>query len=70
MTLLAYRSIHTRGVAAMSALSSEEVYTRLMAMHHDAGAAGRYDVSYYLLSAHDASCCRDGQRGAVPGGFA
>lgn len=45
MTLSAYHSIHTGGVAAMSALRSEEMYPRLMTMHQDACAAGRYDVS-------------------------
>ena len=35
----------------MSAPSSDEMYTRLMAIHHDACATGRYEVSYYLLSA-------------------
>jgi hypothetical protein len=35
----------------MTPPSSEEMYTRLMAIHHDACATGRYEVSYYLLSA-------------------
>ena len=35
----------------MSAPSSEDMYTRLMAMHRDACATGRYEVSYYLLAA-------------------
>jgi hypothetical protein len=35
----------------MSALSSDEIYTRLMAIHQDACATGRYELSYYLLSA-------------------
>jgi hypothetical protein len=38
-------------VAAMRAPSSDQMYTRLMAIHHDACATGRYEVSYYLLSA-------------------
>src|SRR5437016_6234439 len=35
----------------MSAPSSDEMYTRLMAIHRDARATGRYEVSYYVLSA-------------------
>jgi hypothetical protein len=35
----------------MSAPSSAEMYSRLMAIHHDACTIGRYAVSYYLLSA-------------------
>jgi hypothetical protein len=35
----------------MSTPSSDELYTRLMAIHRDACATGRYEVSYYLLSA-------------------
>jgi hypothetical protein len=35
----------------MSALRSDELYSRLLALHQDACAAGRYEVSYYLLSA-------------------
>jgi uncharacterized lipoprotein YmbA len=35
----------------MSVPSSAEMYTRLMALHRHACATGRYDVSYYLLSA-------------------
>ena len=41
----------TLGVATMSTPSSDELYTRLMAIHRDACATGRYEVSYYLLSA-------------------
>jgi hypothetical protein len=35
----------------MSAPSSDEMYSRLMAIHRDACATRRYEVSYYLLSA-------------------
>jgi uncharacterized lipoprotein YmbA len=35
----------------MRALSGDEMYRRLMALHRHACATGRYDVSYYLLSA-------------------
>jgi hypothetical protein len=35
----------------MSVPSSDEMYTRLMAMHRDACATGRHEVSYYLLAA-------------------
>jgi len=35
----------------MSAPSSDEMYSRLMAIHHDACTSRRYAVSYYLLSA-------------------
>jgi hypothetical protein len=41
----------TRGMAPMSAPSSDELYTRLMAIHRDACATGHHQVSYYLLSA-------------------
>jgi hypothetical protein len=41
----------TLGVATMSAPSSDEMYTRLRAIHRDACATGQYQVSYYLLSA-------------------
>jgi hypothetical protein len=39
------------GVATMSAPSSDEMYTRLLAIHRDACTTRRYEVSYYLLSA-------------------
>jgi hypothetical protein len=39
----------------MSAPSSDEMYTRLMAIHRDACTTRRYEVSYYLL-AGKASC--------------
>ena len=35
----------------MSAPSSDEMYAKLMAIHHDACTTRRYEVSYYLLSA-------------------
>jgi hypothetical protein len=35
----------------MSTPSSDEMYTRLMAIHRDACSTERYEVSYYLLSA-------------------
>jgi len=35
----------------MSAPSSDEMYGRLMAIHHDACTTSHYAVSYYLLSA-------------------
>jgi hypothetical protein len=35
----------------MSAPRSDEMYTRLKEIHRDACASGRYQVSYYLLSA-------------------
>jgi hypothetical protein len=35
----------------MSAPSSAEMYTRLMAIHRDDCATRRYEISYYLLSA-------------------
>src|SRR5919198_238739 len=41
----------TLGVATMSAPSSDEMYTRLMAIHRDACATRRYEVSYYVLLA-------------------
>jgi hypothetical protein len=41
----------TLGAARMSAPSTDEMYTRLMAIHHDACTTRHYQVSYYLLSA-------------------
>src|SRR5438270_67241 len=38
-------------VATMSAPGSDEMYSRLMAIHHDACTTRHYAVSYYLLSA-------------------
>ena len=35
----------------MSAPNSDEMYARLMAIHRDACATGRYEVSYYVLLA-------------------
>jgi hypothetical protein len=35
----------------MSVPSSDELYSRLMALHQDTCATGRYEVSYFLLSA-------------------
>ena len=35
----------------MSAPGSDEMYTKLMAIHRDACASRRYEISYYLLSA-------------------
>jgi len=48
----------------MSAPSSDEMYAKLMAIHHDACTSRRYEVSYYLLSAmmHLASVMGDNAR--------